>query len=103
MQQMNSGMGNSSSQNVSPNQYDRYEPAFREHFEKTYAGTGQPYEDYAQAYQHGCDLAADLQCQGKTWSEVKPYAREKWDARHQGNFDDFEHAIAAGYATVGGL
>lgn len=103
MEQMNSGMSSSPSQNASPNQYDRYEPTFREHFDQTYANTGRSYEDYAHAYRHGCDLAADPQCKGKAWDEVKPYAREKWEAQNPGSFGEYEQAIGAGYATVGGL
>lgn len=85
------------------NQYDRYEPQFREHYEQTYAGRGGAYEDYEKAYRHGCDLAADPNCQGKAWSEVRPYARQKWEAQHPENFEDYEQAVGEGYAAVGGL
>lgn len=65
----------------------------REHFDKTYAATGAPFESYGPAYKYGSDLREDSRFQAAGWEGVEPQARATWEERNPGTWDRFKAAI----------
>ena len=83
--------------------YDEFEPMYRDHFNTTFTNTGYTYEDYQPAYQYGYDLANDERYRNRSWNEVEPVARRRWETEHSHNaWDDFKDAIYQGWYSVTG-
>lgn len=51
----------------------------RRDFRASEAGTGSTYEELEPAYRHGHALASDASSAGKSWDEVEPEARDRWE------------------------
>ena len=65
--------------------------ADRAHFRSRYAG--EPWEDYAPAYDYGRELARKRP--GRAWADVEADARDDWD-----DFDRFADAIRHGFERM---
>lgn len=59
--------------------YDTYAPAFRQHYQSTYAANGLPYNRYEPGYRYGYQLANDSRYNRyDTWNEIEPEAHREW-------------------------
>jgi hypothetical protein len=79
--------------------YNYYEPRFRDHFATTYT-TGYTYEQYAPAYRYGYDLATDEHYRNRSWNDIEPEARVRWNQRNPGTWDEFKDAVHHAYDEV---
>lgn len=73
--------------------FDTYEPDFQNNFQANYADRGLTYEQFAPAYQYGCDLANNPQYKGRDWATAESDIRRDWEARQPGTWDTFKDAI----------
>ena len=62
--------------------FDDLADGFRRDFEAHEAGPGRSYEDAEAAYRYGHSLASDIACAGRSWEEIEPHARARWERRH---------------------
>jgi hypothetical protein len=74
-------------------------PAFREHYEGTYASGGRSYDDYEPAYRYG--YAAGQTCSDHDYDAVENDLRSDYATRyHDGDesaWDEFKDAVRHGY------
>lgn len=84
--------------------YSTYTPAYREHFNTTYANSGRDYNQYDPAYRYGYTLAHDERYTDfDTWDQVEAAASRGWAeteyaADHAWN--DFKDAVRRGWEAV---
>lgn len=76
---------------------DKYERAFRHHYQSHYALQGHPYQMYAPAYYHGYQLAVDARYNERDWDDVEPVARRLWQESDQGAWEQFKEAVRYGW------
>jgi hypothetical protein len=83
------------------NDFEAYEPVFRNHFQTTVMDTGYTYDQYLPAYRYGYDLATDARYGSyHTWDELEPEARRYWDERNPGTWDRFKAAVERSWQEV---
>ena len=70
---------------------------YRTHHRDNFADRDYAYEDYEPAYRYGTTLADHPRYRDRTWADVAPEAREHWERRNPGTWDDFEPAAGYGY------
>lgn len=70
---------------------------FRAHHRENFADRNYDYEDYEPAYRYGTSLAEHPSYRDRTWADVAPEAREHWERRNPGTWNDFEPAAGYGY------
>jgi uncharacterized protein (TIGR02271 family) len=75
---------------------------FRSHHGSTFSGGDYGYDDYEPAYRFGSNLATHPDYSGQSWRDVEPSAREHWEGRNPGTWNDFEPAVRYGYERSGG-
>ncbi|MCL4298508.1 MAG: hypothetical protein KJ077_22415 [Anaerolineae bacterium] len=74
--------------------YNMFEPQFRQHYTTTYASSGYDYDTYyAPAYRYGYDLAYYPDYRSRSWAEIEPDVRRNWETSNQGTWDQFKNAI----------
>ena len=77
--------------------------AFRQHWQSAYGSTGGKYEDYAQAYRYGANLAGNKQYQGYRWDELEPQVRSDWESTHAGTpWERTKQAVRYGWEKMTG-
>lgn len=77
--------------------------AFRQHWQSAYAGSGGRYEDYAQAYRYGANLAGNKRYQGYRWDELEPQVRTDWETSHAGSpWERTKQAVRYGWEKMTG-
>jgi uncharacterized protein (TIGR02271 family) len=76
--------------------FDRDRDHYRVHHRDTF-GEAPTYEDAEVAYRFGIDLAHHSDHSGQRWSEVQPFARERWERQNPGTWSEFEPAVRYGY------
>ena len=77
--------------------------AFRQHWQSAYAGSGGRYEDYAQAYRYGANLAGNKRYQGYRWDELEPQVRTDWETTHAGSpWERTKQAVRYGWEKMTG-
>lgn len=77
--------------------FDTHDEAFRKHYERAYADQDFPYDNYAPAYRFGYFLATDDRYMGGPWADVAPDARNIWEEEYDGDWDEYEEAVAYSY------
>ena len=83
------------------NDFEAYEPVFRNHFQTSVMDTGYTYDQYLPAYRYGYDLATDERFGNyRTWDELEPEARRYWDERNPGTWDRFKMAVRRSWEEV---
>lgn len=83
------------------NDYDRYNPAFRNHWQSNYANRGYTWEQYEPAYRYGYTLANDQRYQGWDWNAIEADARRNWSQQHQDSpWEKFKDAVRQGWQQV---
>lgn len=77
--------------------------AFRQHWQTAYGSSGGRYEDYAQAYRYGANLAGNKQYQGYRWDELEPQVRSEWETTHAGSpWERTKQAVRYGWEKMTG-
>jgi uncharacterized protein (TIGR02271 family) len=77
--------------------------AFRQHWQSAYGTSGGKYEDYAQAYRYGANLAGNKQYQGYRWDELEPQVRTDWESTHAGSpWERTKQAVRYGWERMTG-
>ncbi len=77
--------------------------AFRQHWQSAYGSGGGKYEDYAQAYRYGANLAGNKQYQGYRWDELEPQVRSDWESTHAGSpWERTKQAVRYGWEKMTG-
>ena len=82
--------------------FEDYEADFQRHHRTASAGREQSYAQCAPAYRYGYALATEPRYAGRDWSTIEAEARRDWQARHQGNWDEFKDAVRYGWEHVRG-
>jgi hypothetical protein len=81
--------------------YRSYDDEFRRDYDRQYANTGAPYEEYSRAYQHGATLGQDERYRGYDWPEVESSARENWESTYpESTWERFKAAVRHGWERV---
>ena len=74
--------------------YNMFEPQFRQHYTTTYASSGYDYDTYyAPAYRYGYDLAYYPDYRSRSWAEIEPDVRRNWETSNQGTWEQFKAAV----------
>ncbi len=77
--------------------------AFRQHWQSAYGSGGGKYEDYAQAYRYGANLAGNKQYQGYRWDELEPKVRSDWESTYAGSpWERTKQAVRYGWEKMTG-
>jgi hypothetical protein len=79
--------------------YDKYEPAYRQHYTTNFGRYGRDYTYYAPAYRYGYTLANEYQ-DYDDWTRLEPVARRDWEAEHDTLWDDIKDAVRHGWNEV---
>jgi uncharacterized protein (TIGR02271 family) len=82
--------------------FDAYDTDFRGHYQTTHAGRGHAYEHWAPAYRYGYELASDRRYTGSDWTAIESDARQRWEERHQGTWEEFKDTIRYAWDKVRG-
>jgi uncharacterized protein (TIGR02271 family) len=82
--------------------FDTYDTDFRSHYKTTLADRGHAYEHWAPAYRYGYDLASDRRYSGSDWTAVESDARQRWEERHHGTWEEFKDTIRYAWDKVRG-
>lgn len=80
--------------------FDRFDPDFRTHFHSSFAQSPYAYDEVQPAYRYGYDLARDAGYADRSWDEMEPVARSRWEAEHDGVWDEVKDAVRYGWARV---
>jgi uncharacterized protein (TIGR02271 family) len=80
-------------QAVNASGYDRYDADFRRHFQTSYANSGYTYEQYGPTYRYGYNLASSERTRGKDWDAIQADARQTWEERNPGTWEQFKDSI----------
>lgn len=80
--------------------YDNYDQRFRQHYDTTFAGSRYSYHEYQPAYRYGYDLANYAPYSGRTWHEIEPEVKTRWEEKNQGTWDQVKDAIRQGWQEV---
>ena len=81
--------------------FEEYEADFQRHHRTARPGP-ESYAQYAPAYRYGYSLATDARYAGRDWPTVEAEARRDWEARHQGNWEEFKDTVVYGWEHVRG-
>jgi hypothetical protein len=84
--------------------FNLFEPGFREHYETQYVSRGHNYDWYAPGYRYGYKLAMDERWDDyDTWDELETEARREWEGTESTAgraWDDFKDAVRRGWEDV---
>ena len=85
-----------------PEEYERYERAFRDHYEDHFAHTDHDYGEYLRAYRYGVVLAQEQSFRDRSWEDVQNFAAQGWDPQTHGAWEDFRSAVHYGWNLIRG-
>jgi len=60
----------------------QFTTGWREHYQKTFANTGNKYDYYEPAYTYGQTLRGDSRYRNWDWNRLEPEARRSWETRY---------------------
>jgi uncharacterized protein (TIGR02271 family) len=80
--------------------YTRYEPRFRQHWQREYREGDYTWDEYQHAYRYGYDLANTDGYTDCEWREVEPEAMRTWNRRNPGTWDTFGPAVREAWVMV---
>jgi uncharacterized protein (TIGR02271 family) len=66
---------------------------YRDHYNTTFASTGQDYTYYEPAYRFGSRLAREESSNGMSWNDVESNARRRWEERNPSTWDAYSDAV----------
>jgi hypothetical protein len=98
----NTGMGSTAmgDRGVVIQTFDYYETDFRNHYANTFGDRGYTYNQYMPAYRYGYDLASNPRYTQDDWDSVEGEARQYWEDRHPGTWEQFKDAIRHSWMSV---
>jgi hypothetical protein len=73
---------------------------YRHDFEFTLSNRGQQFEDFIPAYRFGHYVATSPRFPGQDWDTVAEYAREYWEERNPGTWQQYYRAIRFGWENM---
>ena len=73
--------------------FSRFEPEFKQHYERQYLDSGYGYSQYRTAYHYGYDLATDARYRGLDWNTMEPQIIRAWDEKRLGRRVRYKEAI----------
>jgi uncharacterized protein (TIGR02271 family) len=82
--------------------YDAYDSTYRQHFNSNFANSGYTYDQFSPVYQYGYSLANDRRFAGQDWNSFEPDARQAWEARNPGTWDQFKDSVRYAWDTARG-
>jgi hypothetical protein len=80
----------------SDDEWGRYEPMYRQHYQSAYGTRGHNYDAYRPAYRFGYEMARNPRYRDYDWNRFEPEARREWDrmgTREQGTWEDIKDAV----------
>ncbi len=80
--------------------FDYFETDFRNHYANSFGDRGYTYNQYMPAYRYGYDLASNPRYTQNDWSVVEPEARQYWEDRHPGTWEQFKDAVHHAWMSV---
>lgn len=88
--------------NVGGNDYGTYAPSFREYYNTNMRSSGGTYEQYDPAFRYGYTLATNDQTRNSDWTTVESSARQRWEERNPGTWEQFKDSIRYAWDNVRG-
>lgn len=85
---------------VDDDDYMYYEPRYRQHYLSNYAQNNNDFDYYAPAYRFGHDLAYNEDYEDYEWNDLEADARQTWQTKFEGAWDDFKDAVRQGWQEV---
>jgi uncharacterized protein (TIGR02271 family) len=82
--------------------FEAYDADFRGHYRTSLASRGHAYDRWAPAYRYGYELAHDRRYADRDWTAIEPEARRRWEAHHQGTWEEFKDTIRYAWDHVRG-
>ncbi len=80
--------------------FDEFETEFRNDYANSFSDSGYTYDEYMPAYRYGYDLATNQRYTGANWGQIEPDARQYWEERHPGTWDQFKDSIQHAWERV---
>ncbi|NJM05320.1 YsnF/AvaK domain-containing protein [Candidatus Gracilibacteria bacterium] len=82
--------------------WDTYDADFRNYYTSNYANSGYTYEQYRPVLQYGYDIANNDSYRGKDWSAIEVDARQRWEERNPGTWEQFKDSVQYAWQRVRG-
>lgn len=82
--------------------YDAFDSTYRQHFNSNFANSGYTYDQFSPVYQYGYSLANDQRFAGQDWNTFEPDARQAWEARNPGTWEQFKDSVRYAWDTARG-
>lgn len=73
---------------------------WREHYQKTFANTGNKYDYYEPAYTFGESLRREKRYNNWDWNRLEPEARRTWESRYDSPWDKIKNAVRYAWEGV---
>ena len=80
-----------------PDTFTAKESVFQDHYQEHFTASDFVYNHYRLAYKYGFDLAIDPNHQTMNWTSIEPLARQNWDERILGTWDQHRDAVLYGW------
>lgn len=80
-----------------PGPYDKFEEAFRIHYDNHFVTSPFTYDRFLKAYRYGLLLAHEESFDDMSWETLEPYASESWDSQTNGPWPVFRPAVKYGW------
>jgi hypothetical protein len=83
--------------------WDRYEPMYRQHYQSSYGMRGKNYDAYRPAYRFGYEMARSNRYTDYDWNRAEPEARREWErlgGREQSTWDEIRDAVHHAWESV---
>ncbi|MDH5667256.1 MAG: hypothetical protein OEY86_04515 [Nitrospira sp.] len=80
-----------------PDLFTSKESLFQDHYQAHFSTSGFVYGHYRIAYKYGFDLALAPDRQTMNWASIQPLARQNWDERILGSWNQHQEAVLYGW------
>lgn len=80
--------------------FDEFGDRFLSDYQTNYATSGYSYDQYLPAYRYGYHLASNEQYNNRSWTEMEPEVRRRWEGTNKGTWEEFKDAIRHGWEEV---
>lgn len=80
-----------------PDLFTSKESLFKDHYQAHFTTSGFVYNHYRMAYKYGFDLSLEPDHQTMNWTSIEPLARQHWDERILGAWDQHREAVLYGW------
>lgn len=80
--------------------FEDFSRDFRGDFSTRFPSSGATFEQYSPAYRYGHALASDARYQAREWQQIEDEARQHWEERNPGTWDEIKHAVRYAWDRV---